>query len=65
MKKFCPIHSYYYEGNKCPFCEKERIERLAQRFVKTEEKKTVKEESREIEESDLQKLMDKFNNKKK
>lgn len=62
MKKLCPTHFFSYSGNKCPFCEQERIDRLAQRFAKTEEKKTVeKPAEREIEESDLQKLLDKFN----
>ena len=38
MKQICPIHRFSYEGNKCPFCEKERIDRLAQKYGKVIEK---------------------------
>ena len=33
MKQICPIHRFSYSGNKCPFCEHERLEKLAQRYV--------------------------------
>ena len=33
MKQICPIHRFSYSGNKCPFCEQERLEHLAKKFV--------------------------------
>lgn len=33
MKQICPIHRFSYSGEKCPFCEQERLERLSQRYV--------------------------------
>ena len=71
MKQICPVHRFSYSGSVCPFCEKDRINRLAHRFVKTIESNDVndhndkKEIQREITENDLQKLMDKFNSKKR
>lgn len=69
MKQVCPVHRFSYSGSVCPFCEKDRIDSLAHRFVKTVETNVVnvhkkKETQREITENDLQKLMDKFNSKK-
>ena len=32
MKRTCEIHCFTYEGERCPFCEKERTERLAKFF---------------------------------
>lgn len=69
MKKNCTVHHFSYSGNVCPFCEKERFTRLANRFVKTTtvteviNKHDKKEKESEITENDLQKLMNKFNNK--
>lgn len=68
MKQICPIHRFSYNGDKCPFCEKERIDRLAQKYVMVEHtkpKETKKTESEEITEESLNKLMEKFNVKKK
>ena len=59
MKTICPIHRFSYSGNSCPFCEKERIDYLAHRFVH-EVKKEIKTD-RQINESDLKKLTEKFN----
>lgn len=68
MKSICPTHHFAYSGHKCPFCEKERIELLTSRFVKTEKKDVVNkpvkkpvEVEREVTEDDLQKLKAKFN----
>lgn len=33
MKQICPIHRFSYSGNKCPFCEQERLDNLAKKFV--------------------------------
>ena len=70
MKQICPIHRFSYSGNVCPFCEKDRINGLAHRFVKTVENNTIsvhnvkKGKQQEITENDLQKLINKFNFKK-
>lgn len=70
MKQICPIHRFSYSGNVCPFCERDRINGLAHRFVKTVESNAnsvhndKKRTQHEITENDLQKLMNKFNLKK-
>ena len=56
-KNFCQTHHFYYNGNKCPLCEKERIDNMASRFVKPEKV----ENDREINEHDLEMLVGKFN----
>lgn len=60
MKTICPIHRFSYNGNVCPFCEKERINSLAHRFVNTNPTVIKKNAEREISESDLKKLVEKF-----
>ena len=71
MKQFCTVHCFSYSSSVCPFCEKDSINRLAHRFGKSRESNVVsvhnhkKEIQREITENDLQKLMDKFNSKKR
>ena len=70
MKQICPVHRFSYSGSVCPFCEKDRIDALTHRFGKSRESNVVnannkKEIQREITENDLQKLMDKFNSKKR
>lgn len=59
MKQFCTIHHFYFDGNHCPFCEKERLNELAQRYVREPIKK--KNEDRKISQDDLDKLVSKFN----
>lgn len=71
MKQICPIHRFSYSGNKCPFCEQERLEHLAKKFVVIDhldvidnyEPKTKKDI--EITEEHLKKLVEKFNIKTK
>ena len=71
MKQICPIHRFSYSGNKCPFCEQERLEILAKKFVVIDhlniignyEPKTKNDI--EITEQQLKKLADKFNVKKR
>ena len=41
MKQFCTVHCFSYSSSVCPFCEKDRINRLAHRFVKTIESNVV------------------------
>lgn len=60
-KKICPVHRFSYSSDRCPFCEKERIGNMARKFMKAPGKK---EEDRGISQSDLEKLMEKFNKKK-
>lgn len=58
MSNLCLIHHFKYNGNRCPICEKERIENMARRYKpKTEEKKEETPE-KELEWTDL---ADKFN----
>jgi len=57
MKTLCPIHRFSYNGNTCPFCEKERINSLVHKFIKAP-KETIVEKG--ISEEDLQKLKEKF-----
>lgn len=65
MKQICPIHRFSYEGNKCPFCEKERIDRLAQKYGKVIEKVEETKKDKPASEDSLKKLADKFNVKKR
>lgn len=69
MKQICPIHRFSYSGNKCPFCEHERLEKLAQRYVAEDhlkyKYKREKDTDVEITEDDLKKLTTKFNVKRK
>lgn len=62
-KTLCELHHFYYLGNKCPLCEKERIDALVKKYSPKEFK------DKEITENDISKLSDKFNviikNKKK
>lgn len=68
MKEICPIHRFMYGGSVCPLCEKERIDRLAKRYVNNgnEERVSLKKEKkldREINENDINKLLEKFGKK--
>ena len=67
MKQICPIHRFSYSGNKCPFCEHERLEKLAQRYVAEDHLKYKREKDTDVEitEDDLKKLTTKFNVKRK
>ena len=60
-KSFCNIHFYRYNGNKCPFCEQERIQSLCRKYCTTEKKKTTKSTTNQITDGDLKQLMTKFN----
>lgn len=71
MKQICPIHRFSYSGNKCPFCEHERLEKLAQRYVVVDKPDVVgnvniqERYNKPITEDDLKKLTTKFNVKRK
>ena len=63
FKHFCSIHRFNYSGAKCPFCEQDRINSLAHRFNRNNEKSKTVTVEREITEADLNKLRMKFNRK--
>lgn len=31
-KKFCPTHRFSYSEDKCPFCEKDRLNTLSKKY---------------------------------
>lgn len=63
FKNFCNVHRFNYSGVKCPFCEQDRINSLAHRFNRNNEKSKTVTVEREITEADLNKLRMKFNRK--
>ena len=63
FKHFCSIHRFNYSGAKCPFCEQDRINSLAHRFNRNNEKSKTVTVEQEITEADLNKLRMKFNGK--
>lgn len=71
MKQICPIHRFSYSGNKCPFCEQERFENLAKKFVVVDHLdiignyKSKTSNDIDITEEHLKKLVEKFNIKAK
>jgi hypothetical protein len=71
MKQICPIHRFSYSGNKCPFCEQERLENLSKKFVVIDHLnvlgnyKPKTKNDIDITEEHLRKLTEKFNIKKK
>ena len=71
MKQICPIHRFSYSGEKCPFCEQERLDNLAKKFVVIDHLNVLgnyKHKTNndiEITEEHLKKLTEKFNIKKK
>lgn len=56
-KQICNIHRFAYSGNKCPFCEQDRIKHLAHKFYKPKQVKI----NNEVTDDDLEKLKQKFN----
>lgn len=68
-KNYCSIHHLYYSGNECPMCREERtaiyVKKYGEANVSTvkEEKNKKENKSREINEEDISKLMEKFNSK--
>lgn len=64
MKSVCYIHRFMYKGERCPLCEKERIDGLAKRYVKCDDDKKASKKDREINESDINRLLTFFGSKK-
>lgn len=59
-KNLCEVHRLYYSGTNCPLCEQERINSLVKKYYP---KDKTKEEPREATESDIARLIEKFNNR--
>ena len=57
MKFLCPIHRYNYSGRECPYCAKDRKERIEEMYADE-----IAEYSKPspITEDELLKLSDKF-----
>jgi hypothetical protein len=58
MKNICPIHRYTYTTRECPFCKKEREERIKQLYAEEIE---AYEKSQQITNDDIARLAEKFN----
>lgn len=61
IKTLCPIHHLYYSSTECPLCRNERIERLANRYVKPINPVGKDNKERDITNIDIEKLKNKFN----
>ena len=61
MKQICNVHHFSYDGKRCPFCESERLERLAKRFVTEDYVVKNSATEREASAEDFKKLSSKFN----
>jgi hypothetical protein len=58
-KNICPVHHFRYAGNRCPICEKERINAMVKRYTQKEEP-IVEEKTSEYENLDWNDLSEKF-----
>lgn len=63
MKTVCPVHRFAYSGNVCPFCEKERIAKLSQKYVSKKYDLIEPKDNapKQLTDEDIQKLKLKFN----
>lgn len=43
-KKICPTHHLRYTGNRCPYCEKERIDRMVRKYGPKKDEEQIEEE---------------------
>lgn len=55
-RKFCPTHHYFYNGNECPFCFQERINKIKI----PETKPMINKNDKGITEEMLQNLVNKY-----
>ena len=56
-KKYCQVHHFFYSSKQCPFCQEDKLSKIAKKNdKKAEEKKTMEEK--------LEQLKNKFNTKK-
>jgi len=58
-KNICPAHHFRYTGNRCPICEKERINNMVKRYTQKEEP-IVEEKKSEYKNLDWNDLSEKF-----
>lgn len=65
MKKYCPTHHLYYEGNECPICMQERCLKYSEKMVlnATAIPKDVQDKNRNITERTA-KVMDEITEEK-
>lgn len=65
MKKLCSIHRYYYNGNECPICMQERVQKMALRWAEKKvdiQKKRLEDKGKHKSMDEmLEKLKQKFN----
>ena len=61
-KKYCEIHHLYYDGDICPFCQKEKYERMSHAYHTTQNKENSKKSNERFEITDdvINKLRDHF-----
>ena len=43
-KKICPTHHLRYSGERCPYCEKERIDRMVRKYIPNKEEEEIEDE---------------------
>ena len=58
-KNICPTHHFRYTGNRCPICERERINGMVKRYIPKEEP-IEKHEEPEQDNLDWNDLAEKF-----
>ena len=58
MKTLCPIHHYKYAGRECPFCAKERKERIEELYA---DEIAEYSKTQPITDDDIVRLAEKFN----
>lgn len=57
-KSLCNIHHLYYQGEKCPMCEKEKYVNMSKQY---NVKNDVSDEKEELNDDYIMKLSQKFN----
>ena len=58
MKQLCPIHRYNYSGRECPYCAKDRKERIESLYA---DEIAEYANSQKITEDDILRLSEKYN----
>ena len=43
-KKICPTHHLRYSGERCPYCEKERIDRMVRKYIPNKDEEEIEDE---------------------
>ena len=66
-KNYCSVHHLFYSGNECPLCRSERVNAYTKKYEKKEPSKTLKCDGgdRGITKEDVNKLLEKFNTRKR